>query len=171
MKYKKNSAFIKPLSFLPSLLLLLLIFGFSAQTGEDSGSLSFRVSLFLVKLFSPFVPAALSEDTLLLRAEQIHLFVRKAAHMTEYFFLTLSLHLPLMVYLRQKLSLFLRCVIAFICTVFFAMADEFHQTLIPGRSGNLTDVCIDSLGAFFANGLLLLLFYFIFKTKTRRESI
>ena len=77
-----TSFMIKLLSLVPTILLLFLIFGFSAQDGESSGSLSFEISLFLVRLTSPLLPAAMSEEVLLERAELIHYFVRKAAHMT-----------------------------------------------------------------------------------------
>ncbi len=50
---------------------------------------------------------------------------------------------------------------ALLATIFFAVSDEFHQTLIEGRSGAAPDVLIDSLG-----GLLGLLLYFRFVTTT-----
>ncbi len=31
--------------------------------------------------------------------------------------------------------------------VAYALSDEYHQTLVPGRNGNLLDVMIDGLGA------------------------
>ena len=37
--------------------------------------------------------------------------------------------------------------------------DEFHQTFIPGRSGQLRDVCIDFSGAALALGLVALLLW------------
>ena len=158
---------IKFLSLLPTVLLLLLIFGFSAQDGESSGSLSFQISLFLVKLASPLLPAAMSEELLLERAELIHYFVRKAAHMTEYFLLALSLQLPLTAWFSQHLKPNFRIIIGFVSTVLFAALDEFHQSFVPGRSGNLTDVCIDSTGALIAS-LSLLLFYTLYKKKLAR---
>lgn len=163
----KQSILIKILSFVPATLLLFLIFGFSAQDGNTSGSLSFEISLFLVKLFSPLLPAAMSDTVLIERAELIHFFVRKTAHMTEYFLLALSLQLPLVAWLSNVLSKNYRIVIGFIVTVFLAALDEFHQTFVPGRSGNFTDVCIDSIGAFIAS-LCLLFFYYIRKKKLAR---
>ena len=163
----KQSILIKILSFVPATLLLFLIFGFSAQDGNTSGSLSFEISLFLVKLFSPLLPAAMSDTVLIERAELIHFFVRKTAHMTEYFLLALSLQLPLVAWLSNVLSKNHRIVIGFIVTVFLAALDEFHQTFVPGRSGNFTDVCIDSIGAFIAS-LCLLFFYYIRKKKLAR---
>ncbi len=157
--FKFRTTFLRLLSFLPSLLLLYMIFGFSSQDAQASGSLSFEISLFIVRLFSPFLPVSSSEDILLQRAEMIHFFVRKAAHMTEYFLLALSLQLPLYTCLKQKLSIKKRLLIGFLTTVCIATIDEFYQTTIPGRSGNFTDVCIDSIGALIATFFLLLLFY------------
>ncbi len=148
----------KLLSFLPTIFLLFLIFGFSAQDGESSGSLSFQVSLFLVRLFSPLIPAVQSEDILMEYAELIHLYVRKAAHMTEYFLLALSLQLPLAAWLSRFLTWKRRIAIGTAATVLFAALDEYHQTFVPGRSGNLTDVCIDSVGAIAASIVLYIFF-------------
>ena len=156
---KFRTTFLQILSFLPSLLLLYMIFGFSSQDAQASGSLSFEISLFIVRLFSPFLPVSSSEDILLQRAETIHFFVRKAAHMTEYFLLTLSLHLPLYCYFNKKLLFKKRLILALFVTVCVAAMDEFYQTTIPGRSGNIVDVCIDSIGAFIAMTFLTLLFY------------
>lgn len=164
-KRKKIQLYTKILSFFPALLLLLLIFGFSSQTGEDSGSLSFQISLYLVRLFSPFLPAASTNEILMERADAIHFFVRKAAHMTEYFLLTLSLHLPMLVCFKNKLSLQKRLLIGFFAAVFFAAADEFHQSFVAGRSGNLMDVGIDSIGVLAAT----LLIYFISVIKKDRS--
>ncbi len=165
--FRGKEIMIKLLSFVPALLLLFIIFGFSAQDGESSGSLSFEISLFLVKLFSPLLPAAMAEDMLFERAELIHYFVRKAAHMTEYFLLALSLQLPLSAWLSHKLSWKFRIITGFLCTVLFAALDEFHQTFVPGRSGNLTDVCIDSIGAAAASLCLFIFFFIRYKRPAR----
>ena len=162
-----TSLLLKLLSFVPTILLLFLIFGFSAQDGESSGSLSFEISLFLVKLASPLLPAAMSEEVLFERAEMIHYFVRKAAHMTEYFLLALSLQLPLTAWFSKRLLPKLRILIGFTATVLFAVLDEFHQSFVPGRSGNFTDVCIDSTGALIAS-VCLLIFYSLYQKKLAR---
>lgn len=163
----QKSLAIRLLSFVPALALLLLIFGFSAQDGDTSGSLSFQISLYLVNLFSPLLPAAMSERIVLERAELIHLFVRKAAHMTEYFLLALSLQLPLKTCLSERLGRKARILTGAALAVLFAALDEFHQTFVPGRSGNLTDVCIDSIGIIAAS-LCLALFYFLKQKKLAR---
>lgn len=166
---KQKQLAIRLLSFVPTLFLLSLIFGFSAQSGEESGSLSFQISLFLVRLISPFLPASTSEAVLYERAELIHFFVRKAAHMSEYFLLALSLQLPLAAWFSQRFTRKARILAGFFLTVLFASIDEFHQTFVPGRSGNFTDVCIDSTGAALAS-LLLLLVYILGQKRSVKKA-
>ncbi len=36
---------------------------------------------------------------------------------------------------------------AFVLTTLYALTDEYHQTFVPGRGGNLGDVGVDALGA------------------------
>ena len=51
--FKKFLRYIlKPLSFLPALCMMYLIFSFSAQTGTESGSLSYQVSKILVLAYN-----------------------------------------------------------------------------------------------------------------------
>ena len=41
--------------------------------------------------------------------------------------------------------------------ILYAALDEYHQTFVPGRSGQIRDVVIDSLGLLF--GILLILLW------------
>ncbi|MEF2639337.1 MAG: VanZ family protein, partial [Lachnospiraceae bacterium] len=47
-----------------------------------------------------------------------------------------------------------RILIPFALGVLYAASDEFHQLFVPGRSGQVRDVCIDSSGVMI--GILLL---------------
>ena len=76
---------LKPLSFLPALLMMYIIFSFSAQPGEVSGNLSYKVSYEIVEMKSELLSENLSSEELAYKADGIHYYVRKAAHMTEYF--------------------------------------------------------------------------------------
>ena len=81
---------LKPLSFLPALLMMYVIYSFSAQPGEVSGNLSYQVSYDIVELKSELLSENLSSDELAYKADGIHYYVRKAAHMTEYFLLAIA---------------------------------------------------------------------------------
>lgn len=135
---------LKPLSFLPALLMMYVIFSFSAQTGEVSGELSYKISYEIVETKNELFHTEKSYDQLAYEAEQIHYYVRKAAHMTEYFLLAIAISFPLYVYKVRGFWLFF---LAGILCVGFAGLDEYHQSFVSGRSPGLKDVGFDSAGA------------------------
>ena len=75
---------LKPLSFLPALLMMYIIFSFSAQPGEVSGNLSYKISYEIIETKSELLSENLSSEEIAYKADGIHYYVRKAAHMTEY---------------------------------------------------------------------------------------
>lgn len=75
---------------------------------------------------------------------QVHLLVRKAAHVTEYAILTGLLFRAL----RGLVGGFWwRAAVALVSAMIFAAADEFHQTFIPSRTGSIYDILVDYCGA------------------------
>lgn len=135
---------LKPLSFIPALLMMYLIFSFSAQTGEVSGELSYKISYNIVETKSEILHEGKSYDELNYEANSIQFYVRKAAHVTEYFLLAVAVSFPLYVYRVRGFWLFL---LAGIFCAGFAGLDEYHQSFVSGRSPSVRDVCIDSSGA------------------------
>ena len=138
-------ALLKPLSFLPALLVMYMIFSFSSQDGTESGQLSYKVSQKLVEVGAVILDKDLSQDEIDMYAQQYHGAVRKLAHMTEYCVLAITLCIPLYAYHIRGIWLFLLA--GFIC-VAFAATDEYHQTMVAGRGPSPRDVLIDSVGAF-----------------------
>ena len=84
--------------------------------------------------------------------------LRKLAHIFEYFVLTWLLYSAFSNHYLQtnkkhpphRQALFFVLLLA----VFYALSDELHQTFVLGRSGNLRDVTIDSVGILVATLLL-----------------
>lgn len=130
--------------------MMYLIFTFSAQTGEVSGNLSYQISYQIVETKNEVLNQGLSYDELAYEADSIHYYVRKAAHMTEYFLLAVAISFPLYVYRVRGFWLML---LAGIVCVGFAGFDEYHQSFVAGRGPSIKDVGIDSIGAFV--GILL----------------
>lgn len=134
--------------FIPSIFLMILIFMFSHQTGSESSGLSSQIVLWI----QTYLHIPISE-----------FIVRKAAHMSEYALLTLTLiygfyknHYPI-----QKIIIY-----SLIGTFLYACSDEMHQLFIGGRAGQFTDVLIDTCG-----GCLTIIFYDVLtklKYKQRR---
>lgn len=135
----------KPLSFLPAILMMYVIFNFSAQTGVDSGNLSYTVSHKIVEIGNKILQKGMEEWEIDEKAAEIEYPVRKIAHMTEYFILAVTVSLPFYVYGLRGFALLL--VAGLIC-VGFACGDEYHQSFVAGRGPSIKDVGIDSIGVF-----------------------
>lgn len=132
----------------PLLLWMAVIFTASTHVGSGANSTTLIVSL--IRYFAPnaladFSPAAL---------EDLNFLLRKAGHVSEYAILT-----ALAVRALQFGSARLKPATlpaAFALGVLYACSDEFHQRFVPGRSGSLRDVGIDSLGILFVLAILSL---------------
>lgn len=119
-----------------------VIFSFSAQNSETSsdtsGSFIEKISSCIVPEFESFSGAE-REDFV----ENLQFFVRKAAHFSAYCLLGLLAYQSLEPVKKKKL----RALSAAIFALLYACSDEFHQSLVPGRSAEFRDVCIDFSGA------------------------
>lgn len=134
---------LKPLSFLPAILMMYLIYSFSAQTGEVSGALSYEVSYQIVETKNEVLNENKTYDELAYSASSIEFYVRKAAHMTEYCLLVIAISFPLYVYGVRGVWLIL---LAGAICVGFASFDEYHQSFVSDRGPSVRDVGIDSIG-------------------------
>lgn len=130
--------------------MMCVIYSFSAQTGEVSGALSYKVSYQIVETKNEILATGKSPDQLSQEASHIEFYVRKAAHMTEYCLLSISISFPLYVYGVRGIWLMLLA--GFVC-VGFAGLDEYHQSFVDARGPSVRDVGIDSCGALI--GILL----------------
>ena len=84
-------------------------------------------------------------------ARRIEFPVRKAAHMTEYAILALLL---LGTITKDRITR--KQLLAVICLVAaYAATDEYHQLFVPGRSGQVRDVVIDTVGGTLGLGAWL----------------
>lgn len=150
------------------LLLLLLslmtaIFILSHQpavvSSEISGGLIYRVLNFVMSGFD-----SLSEQERAEAVESLQYLFRKGAHATAYATMgALSLGFMLTFDFRKK---WLTAAIAFLFSFLYAVSDEVHQLFIEGRSGQLSDVVLDSCGAVFGIAVVL---FFVWITRKRRQ--
>ena len=149
------------LSLILVIVVMGMIFFFSAQTASQSGALSGRITTKVIRLFLPgFDTLPLAEQTAL--RNTVGLWIRKTAHFTEYALLGFSLILHLR-QLRKKLCVKLPWFWAWGIGTAYAVTDELHQGLVAGRHPAVTDVMIDSSGVLFGIGFLLLLVRYLHK--------
>ena len=131
-------------TLIPVLLVMIMIFCFSAQDGQDSGQLSGEITRFVVRLFVPEFDtwtAQLQEEV----CDTVGLIVRKLGHFTEFFLLgfTLLLHIDT---IGKKITVKFPWLIAWGVGTLYAVTDELHQGFVGGRHPAVWDVCIDSSG-------------------------
>ena len=136
---------------------MILIFYLSHQPGTASSDLSSNITEQIIYFLTIISPLDLT-------FQDFQGFIRKGAHFFAYFVLgILTYHALLRSNLqnkrekfrekwrnssRQKGAQFFNICIALLISVVYAISDEWHQTFIPGRSGEIRDVLIDTFGAF-----------------------
>lgn len=144
------------LTFIPAVIWLFIICGFSGNNGESSSSLSMRITVKIADIIN-IDDSQLEEYNQTL--EKMNYAVRKTAHMCEYAILFILLAIPLYINVVFKnineLEFWKMWMITLLLCIFFASTDEIHQLFVNGRSGKFTDVCIDTAGASIG-GLFLL---------------
>lgn len=136
---------------------MLLIFSFSADNSYESTKKSDTV---IIKISETILARELSNKEKIRYIDKFVVIVRKGAHFTVYliFGLLLSNFIKDLTF-NDKKNLLIAIGIAFL----YAVCDEIHQLFVPGRSGRIVDVIIDTTGAFC--GCLI----FIFLEKIRRR--
>lgn len=129
-----------------ALSLMAAIFGFSNQTGEESGSMSAIFTTPITEIIVAFQEEAMEAAMEAAEVENLYFridhLVRKAAHLTEYAILGLVWGLFLRSY-GIKTWIF-----PFLIGSAYAATDEIHQLFLPDRAGLISDVILDSVGVF-----------------------
>jgi VanZ family protein len=129
----------------PAILWAVVISTFSTETFTSENT-----SRVIIPVLRWFLPHAMPETLSL-----IHHVIRKSAHFTEYFILSLLLLHALRAGTRD-FGLRWALIVIFIVAGYAAL-DEFHQSFVPGRGGAVTDVMLDTSGGATAQLLVALL--------------
>ncbi len=130
---------------------LIYLFSTSAFSEDETASLLFPI----LKVLFP--------DASLETLSNIHSFIRKMSHFTEFGILSLLWSRTLINEWEGRPYPFY--LISFIITSIYAILDEFHQSFVSVRSASYIDIFIDSAGA--ASSLLFLNIFKKLKTKKK----
>lgn len=129
--------------------LYAIIFNFSAQDAEQSGSLSRIVSGKWVEIVNTLSHRQWSQAVMEKWIDYFEHPIRKLAHFTEYACMGVLVYVLWSQWMKREKRLYL---LTIVWVALSAAADEFHQLFVPGRDGNLADVCLDVCGG--AAGML-----------------
>lgn len=114
-----------------------VIFYLSHQPAGVSSELSSGITQLFLRFIEFFIPF------MQLDQQMWHFFIRKSAHFCAYFILGILL----MNALRKNRFAHRQIMLAVIISLLYAVSDEVHQLFIPGRSGEVRDILIDTIGA------------------------
>jgi VanZ family protein len=100
--------------------------------------------------------------------ERMHFLIRKSAHFTEYFTLSLLILRGIRAGRREVRLAWMA--IAVLAVASYASLDEFHQRFVPGRTAAVSDVVLDTIGGAFAQLAAGLVLLSAVKSKTARNA-
>lgn len=123
-----------------NIIWMMVIFSFSAQPASESSENSMKVGTMVGKVLKPGF-SDLPKEEQIQYAKRIEFPIRKLAHATEYAILGVLTSLFFFSCHRKYYGF-----LGWLWGILYAITDELHQTFVPGRSCQLTDVVIDSLG-------------------------
>ena len=133
------------------ILCMVIIFSFSM----DNSSESTRKSEGVILEVTSFLGFDLTNQQQQHIVELFFVPVRKAAH----FFIYFVLGITLISFLREFSIPIRKLILLSIFLAFlYACSDEAHQLFVAGRSGQVSDVLLDTIGASVGVGLYYLLF-------------
>lgn len=159
MKYNKR----KRIFLVLTIIWLIMIFGFSSRDGDLSGEDSGRVGRLVGEWFVPGFDKW-SEAKQNAFIDKVDFPIRKTAHATEYAILgALILGATYEAGRNKRYTLGIPWAFGTI----YAATDEFHQLFVPGRSGQVRDVLIDSCGVFIG---VLIAIWIVSRREKRRST-
>lgn len=129
-------------SWMLVILWMSLIFYLSAQPAMESKALSEGATEIVVEVFERIAPNMAERIDI----RRFNYILRKNAHFFGY--LVLGILVVKAVGKRGAALALLICVL-------YAISDEVHQLYVPGRSSEIKDVIIDSVGAAVGIGIYL----------------
>ena len=133
---------------------MVVIFCFSAENSNESSDTSGKVISVIVRVFRWDFNELTPEEQQELIAP-LQMVVRKGAHFTIYAILGVFSFLTYITY--KKFPLKFRLIIIPMTCLLYAVSDEIHQTFVPGRCGDIKDVCIDFCGSLLSISILTLI--------------
>ena len=147
----------KIVMWIVTILWAATIFNFSAQPATESSNLSQGVIERMLNLLPQVQQMTQVQKEQLI--DSVHTFVRKTAHFCIYAVLGVCIALLLSGYGKTSFSMVWH---AILWGGLYAASDEIHQLFVPGRSGEVADVLLDTCGV-GAGALFVIAILFIWK--------
>ena len=143
-----QTPWVRTVTTLLTAAVMVMIFCFSMENAENSDKRSGAISLQIIRIFHPDYDQMKTDEQQDIY-DSIQHIVRKCAHFTEYMMLGFLIRLCLESWFGHRMGRYrILALISFTAGTAYACSDEMHQLAIDGRSGQWTDVLVDSGGVF-----------------------
>lgn len=159
----KKKLILRIICIILVVLWMVLVFMLSNEQADDSSETSGNVIRWIVTIFNPNI----TEENLKQSVEILQPIIRKLAHFTLY---TIGGLLITIMFLQFKANIKQTKTMSFLLGTMYAVTDEIHQLFVPGRSGELRDVAIDSSGVLLGVVIVSLLVYIKGKIKGGKKE-
>ena len=173
MKYDVGIWIVRVILIALIIFWMSVIFGFSAEDGEASQSLSDKITIKVIKIFEPDYES-LDVVTQQKVFDKYSFIVRKVGHFGEYGILGFLIVAFILTFekirIMKKAELKMAFMAMFTCML-YASTDEFHQGFVAGRSPKVMDVLIDTFGALAGAGFLMIVWYLINRKRKEHEVV
>ncbi len=156
----KKRALVVSLSWLMVFLTMLIIYNFSAQTGEESEKTSDGLIKDVLEVVIP--EEEITEDTV----KKFQIPVRKTAHFC--IFMLLGFCFANAFVNSFKIKQVFIYTLSIISVFLYASFDEIHQSFTVNRVPSFIDVVIDSCGGAVGGAAFILMMLFINKFSKKR---
>ena len=146
-----------------TIAVMVVIFMLSADNADESNAKSDLISGSLIKTVLAFFH--LEGERADLFIDNCVLIVRKTAHFTEYAvlgFLICSVFESF--FIKRKIAI----PVSLCSGALYAVSDEIHQSFVPGRSCQISDMLLDSAGVM--TGIIMLIVFMAIIKKYRSKS-
>ena len=141
------------------------IFLFSSQEASESSELSTGFIVSVIRFFD--VREAFSEAEIREISSALNSIVRAGAHFAIYGVLGFLIALLLGEYRVYGAK---RIIYSLIWSFIYSCTDEIHQSFVPGRSAQISDIITDSLGAFSGAMLASIILIIIRQLKKKHHT-
>ena len=125
--------------FLIMITCLISIFVFSSKTSNESNSTSKKLIENGIIIYEKITHQKVNHQVII---QKLNYPIRKLAHFTIFFILGSS-----MILFLSTINLPKKEIIAIISCIIFAILDETHQIFSNGRTPQVLDIMIDSIGS------------------------
>ena len=162
----ENKKKIKYVKCIIAIICCIIIFSFSAVPATASTKQSKGLTYNVIKLLNG---NKLTEKELVKLTKRVNPVIRKIAHFSIYMILAIFTYMFIeelnIKSKSEKERLRKNIIYTCIFCIIYAIFDEIHQIYVPGRTGKVIDVIIDTLGACMGITIILIRNKFNYKKK------